>query len=247
MNEENYKDEELDAFLAEEEEKDLHEGMLTGTFSGEIRDKLLEIGEQENKPTDVKIFRLGRTEFYLDDDLCVLQDHYESPYMKHYINMVDLQKPWWRKAFLEHACEGSLKDVGLIAPSVLEVISQVSNKEAKSKFQMENILSKVKIDNVNQNSIAFGEFVDHEIYSDRDDLTIRMLIDKMVEFWKALVAPDFDVEFSNGGGDMLSKIRLIPLNEKAKDALMNGGEVLNEAIKKIVDNYDSLINNLKNV
>jgi hypothetical protein len=237
----------LKVFLDQDAEKNLQEESFTGTFSGSIRDKLMELGKQENQPVDAKTLRLGRVEFFYGNDLCVMQNHNEGQYLRHYTNMIDLQKPWWRKTFLEHACNGTLDGVGLISPSVLEVISQTGTQGALSKFQIENILKELGVKDVNPNSISMGELIDYDMYSDRSDKKVQSLIETMVRFWKKIAAPNFNVEFSTGGGDMLNKIRLIPLTPEAQDSLMNGGKMIEEVTKKIINSYGDLIKRLKRV
>lgn len=67
------------------------------------------------------------------------------------------------------------------------------------------------------------------------------MINIIEDFWRPLVTPDFDIQFTNRGGDLWRKLRLAPLTRKGQDAMISGGEMVKQVLQKIVEQYDHLI------
>lgn len=227
----------LDALIVEADEKTF----LEETFEGEVLTNLRGLGEEAGKTVSIDKIGWGRQIYRFGKDEALLQNHIREGVTHHCTNMTDLQKPWWKKAFLEGACEGNIDNVGLISPSVFDVIKLFDPKAAE-KFKLKSILSQIGISSLNK---LGDEFVEQDVLGEDLDDKFQSLIAKMVEYWQQLVAPDFDVSFDNGNGDLYRKIRLIPKKRDASGALCYGGPKFDKVAKKIVDNYDGLIEHLK--
>jgi hypothetical protein len=208
------------------------------TFSGKVFSFLKEKGDREGVPVRHEEKVYGRTLFFYGDESAVLQTHIENGGLaRSYTSMIDLQKPWWREAFLEYGEHGKLENVGLIAPSVMECLKKYFPAEITRKFQLDEILKSTSKEPANLGE----EYVENDMYGTLDQVPARTLMDKIRDFWKPLAAPDFDVQFSNGEGDMYRKLRLIPLTRKGQDDLLAGGPESKQIMQKIIDRYDDLI------
>lgn len=224
------------AFIAKMDKQD-----FLNTFSGKVFAFLRGKGASENIPVRVEEKVYGRTVFSYGDETAVLQTHIEtSGLARSYTPMLDLQKPWWREAFLKHGEGGHLENVGLIAPSVLECLGTYFHDDAQ-KFRIDNILEAIS---QNPGDVT-DEYVENDLYGSHDEGFAMPLMKKLQDFWRPLVGPDFDVKFTNGGGDLLRKLRLVPLTQTGRDELLSGGAALQQTLQNIVDRYDDLISFLK--
>jgi hypothetical protein len=225
------------AFRAKKAEREFLE-----TFSGNVFAFLKEKGEREGVPVRYEQKVYGQTLFFYGADHAVLQTHIEnSGFARSYTSMTDLQKPWWREAFLEHGEHGELENVGLISPSVMECLTKYFPADVTKKFQIDEIMKALSKEPTNFAS----EYVENDMYGTLDTIFARALMDKMRDFWKPLAAPDFDIKFDNGGGDMYRKLRLVPLTRKGQDDLLTGGDESHRVLQKFIDRYDDLISFLK--
>ena len=212
------------------------------TYEGILLDKLEELAAAEGKTASIDEGDWGRNLFHFGNETALLQNHVSQGVNYHYVNMLELQQPWWKKAFLEEMCEGDLQDVGLIAPSVFDVVSAYSGQDIIEKFKLENIMK--AIGQTFTEEIG-NEFKEQEVLSEGLGDESSVLIAKMVKYWQQLVGFEFEVKFDNGGGDIFRKIRLIPTNTETSKTLTYGGPKFEEIASKIVDNYEGLINHLK--
>lgn len=214
---------------------------LMETFSGKVFAVLGEKGAREGVPVRFEEKAYGRKFFSYGDETAFLQTHIEpSGLARSYTSMLDLQKAWWREAFLEHGEGGHLENVGLIAPSVLECLGTYFHDDAQ-KFRIDNILKAIS---QNPRDIT-DEYVENDLYGSHDEGFGMPLMKKLQDFWRPLVGPDFDIAFTNGGGDLWRKLRLVPLTQKGRDELLSGGAALQQTLQNIVDRYDDLISFLK--
>lgn len=224
------------ATVAKMAEQDLME-----TFSGKVFAVLRDKGAKEGVPVSFEEKAYGRKVFAYGGETAVLQTHIEtSGLARSYTPMLDLQKPWWREAFLEHGEGGYLENVGLIAPSVMECLTTYFHDDAQ-KFRIDNILKAIS---QNPRDIT-DEYAENDLYGSHDESFAMPLMKKLQDFWRPLVSPDFDVKFTNGGGDLLRKLRLVPLTQTGRDELLSGGAQLQQTLREIVDRYDALILFLK--
>ena len=215
---------------------------LEDTYEGELLNGLKELAAAEGKTASIDQGDWGRYLFHYGDEAALLQNHVSQGVNYHYVNMLDLQKPWWKKTFLDGMCKGNLRDVGLIAPSVFDVIKASSGQDVIEKFKLSNILKAI---GAKSTKATGDEFSEQEVLSEGLSDESSTLIAKMVEYWQQLIGPEFEVKFDNGNGDLFRKIRLMPINAETSNTLCYGGPKFEEATKKITDDYDGLIDHLK--
>ena len=243
-------DEIKDEMKAHPEWEDVHRASIAkmekqdflDTFSGKVFAFLKDKGAREGVAVRVEERVYGRKVFFYGNDSAVLQTHIEpSGLARSYTPMLDLQKPWWKEAFLEHGESGRLENVGLIAPSIMECLVKYFPKEEAQKFRIDNILKAVGKDAGDSGE----EYIENDFYGSHDGGFALPFMEKLLNFWQPLVGPDFDIQFTNGGGDLWRKLRLVPLTQNGQNLLLSGEDEIRQVLQKIIDQYDNLISSLK--
>ena len=220
----------------------MDEQVFLDTFSGKVFTYLKDKGAREGVAVRVEERVYGRKVFFYGNDSAVLQTHTEpSGLARPYTPILDLQKPWWREAFLEHGEGGRLENIGLIAPSVMECLVKYFPKDEAQKFRIGNILKAV---GANAEDVS-EEYVENDFYGSHDGGSALPLMKQLQDFWQPLVGPDFDIQFANGGGDLRRKLRLVPLTQNGQSLLLSGEDGIRQVLQKIIDQYDNLISSLK--
>ncbi|MBT3704278.1 hypothetical protein HOG17_00695 [Candidatus Peregrinibacteria bacterium] len=222
-------------------QKAKQEKEFEGTSQGMILKSLEEQAQKEGTEASFKMGDHGRNEYRYGDQSAVEQLHLSPGGVAvAYTNMLDLQKEWWRKAFLEDRYGGDINKIGLFAPSLLETIELKLGKEGAEQFRIDKLLQEAGLEGG-----EVEEFAEYEMYSGQLGKAEYEIITKITQVLRAAVQPNFDIRFDNGGGDMWRKIRLVPLNREAQLALINGGPILDAALTNIVDNHTQLVEALK--
>ncbi|MBN1961577.1 MAG: hypothetical protein JW841_11575 [Deltaproteobacteria bacterium] len=187
--------------------------------------------------------KYGYMEFTFGDETIPRYLHIEHGIAVDYTRILDLQRPWWREALLDFYYKGKLEHIGLITPSVFEAICWYANKETATKFRLDNLL---KAAGKSANGYE-DEYKEAEMYAPLEAVAQQKLMKALVDFWQPIVAPDFIIDFSNGGGEFHRKVRLRPQNQTALMAMIEGKESAKAAVQKIIDNYDALVKYLQNL
>lgn len=225
-------------------EKQVAEYDLGNTVEGSI---LLKLRAQALSPEVVAIKetgKFGRHEFTYGKEKALMQVHIgEDGLSKYHTPILDLRKSWWKKVFLEDTMQGAIGKVGLIAPSVYELMLINYSEEIARKFNISNILKELGVAVENGES----EYSQNEIMGSLTDDKTAKIIEAIKDYWNGLVEADFKITFDNGNGDLFRKMRIIPVNAKGMDSLLNHPELDKQHLQKIVDNYDGLMERLRSL
>lgn len=220
------------------------EEAISGTVQGDILRRLEKQGGTDGKTADFKISRFGRNEFSYGDEHALMQTHLgEDGLTRYHTPILDLRQNWWRTIFLEETVRGDISKVGLISPSVSELIAMNYSEEDGDRFNVSNILKTLgmEVEGVEGSS----DYAESEIMGTITNDQVAKRIEAIRSFWSELVGPDFTVSFDSGNGDLFRQIRLTPRTAKGQDMLLNHPELDKQHLQKIVDNYDELIERLK--
>lgn len=235
----------IDAYIAAHPEsvaalKKHDEDVARSTVDRKILSLIEENGRAVNAKATMVTGRFGRFLYRLGNESALMQVHVEDGTARLYTSMIDLQQAWWREAFLNNIHGGDMNIIGLIEPSVLEVLEQAAPQVAE-KFHLS-----VLMDEIGKHTEGVGaELEQNMLYAKIGEDPRWNVTASLQTFLKEVVAPEFDVKVNAGSGDMVKKLRLIPRTIEARDALINGGALLDTCVKKIVDSRPALIEHLR--
>ena len=210
------------------------------TFQGQLLASLKEnAGETEVVEWERRPY--GRDAFHYGDDQARIQWHSEGGTMKDYARMLDLQKKWWRETYFEGKCGGDLDRIGLIAPTLSELLSFYAPDQAES-FALNRLLE----DAGKSAGSVSAEYTESDIHAETNtDNPGRVATDLIAEFLSGIVPSEFAVEFSNGGGDTMLSLRIVPKTKDAQLAVINGGKPIEDAVEAILSNRAELVDFLR--
>ena len=189
------------------------------------------------KEARMEILPYGRNVFHFGEDVAWFQGHSENGVMRNYTPMLDLQKEWWRKAFLHEQYGGNLDAIGLISPPVADVFALYAPSAAQS-FTLKALVfaSGKKADALDD------ELIDNAIFGGKqlEALAVKAT-DIIARFYRTLTLPAFDVQFNDGNGDLVHRLRLVPQTQEAQLALINGGKLIESLVENIIGNRSNLV------
>ncbi len=226
------------AFDAKRRERKLME-----TFQGKILGKLREIGAEEGVD-DVRIEEstFGRFRYVYGSETAILQLHIVDGLAQYHTPLLDIKKPWWKKAFLDQALEGHEDMVSYIAPSVAELLAQYADQAAMESFKHSALVK-----DAGKSLEIDDEYVENDVFGVHDNERELLFIDAVGDFLTELLSPDYIVHFDDGNGDLYRKIRIKPLTNDALQVMKGGGNALEVVVRKIVDSRDELVQYLAGV
>lgn len=217
---------------------------LGNTVDGSILLKLRALNPSPETVATLETGKFGRYEFTYGKEKALLQVHIgEDGLAKGHTPILDLRKSWWKKVFLEDEMKGAISQVGLIAPSVYELMTINYPEEVAQKFNISSILKELEVD-AKSSQAEYSEF---EIMGAITDDKTAKIIEAIKNYWSGLVESDFKITFDNGNGDLFRKMRLVPVTPNGTDSLLNHPELDKQHLQKIVDSYDGLIEHLRTV
>jgi len=211
------------------------------TFQGQLLVSLEERAAGESTEARWEKGKFGRDTFHYGDDTALIQWHNEGGTMKDYARMLDLQKGWWRETYFEGKRGGGLDKIGLIAPTLSELLSMYAPDQLDS-FSLKKLLEDAGKDPASVPS----EYAESDITATTGDKSVgKRVTDLIAASLNDSLMPDFGLEFSNGGGDINLALRLVPKTDEARLSLINGGKPVETAVETILSKRDSLIDSIK--
>ncbi len=209
------------------------------TFSGRIYEYLKRKGEQAGVAVRVEQKTFGRAVFFYGDETALLQFHTEGGVAQPYTNALDLQKPWWKEAFLEYGEQGKMENIGVIAPSLMEILGK--NCPDQTIQECRAGIRKLLVATGKNPADLTDEYTENDVYgaaeSDVAGVHVgdpgRKVMTELENSLRPLALPHFDVKFGNGNGDLYRKLRLVPLTREASESLLQNGELVQNIAQKI--------------
>ena len=224
---------------------ELHEEMeqrnFLETVPGQILTNIKKLYEGSDTNINVQEMGFGLFQYEVGTETAVLQIHIDNGVGRYYTPMLDLQKSWWKKAFLDQQMNGDINRVGLISPPIKDLLIIHGDPNVANKFSHNNLFPAAGI-----SDIEFGEeYSENDVYNASEEAEQLPLLLKVADFLNPIVSPHFEVKFDNGNGSLWRRLRLRPLTGTGSTALISGNDLFKEVIRKMVENYDQLIEHLK--
>ena len=218
------------------------ERQLMDSFPGKILADLRTIAEAEGV-TEVGIEEgtFGRFKYTYNGEEALLQIHVNAGMAHYHTPLLDMQKAWWRKAFVDEALEGDESMFSYIAPSLTELLEKYADQASITAFGHASLANDagLKLDKLGE------EYTENDVYGVHDNDDKMAFIDGIGDFLTDFLSPDFVVHFDDGNGDLYRKIRLKPLNDSALNILKEGGNALEGIINRIVHSRKKLVESLR--
>ncbi len=211
------------------------------TFQGQLLASLEERAARESTVARWESGKFGRDTFHYGDDTALIQWHNEGGTMKDYAQMLDMQKGWWRETYFEGKRGGDLDRIGLIAPTFNELLSFYATDRVE-EFSLPRLLA----DAGKSDDSVTSQYIEGDVtVSGSTDNPGRVATEAIAKFLVGIMPSGYSAEFSNGGGDTMLALRIVPQNRDAQLAVINGGKPIEEVVDSILSNRDALVDFLR--